>query len=134
VVPTFSLPRPTLSTCPLFQAPDFKYAVKTNVLTGKFIDEVFHVVGRVRSRNPREIYWQHLGGLSPLLRTAVLEAPRSLWWRQEKTAFALGQHHARDAAVSCSRRTAVKQRKEPTCRRSPVFLIQIFSPAIYKLH
>jgi len=34
------------------QAPDFKYAVKTNVFIGKFIELTFHIAGRVRACTP----------------------------------------------------------------------------------
>ena len=48
------------SNCPLFQAP---LSVKTDVFVGKFIDQTFHMVGRVRLAPP----WKFVD--APRLRT-----------------------------------------------------------------
>jgi len=46
----------------LFQAP---LTVKTDGLIGKFIDQTFHMVGRVRARTTLEIYWSSPGVARP---------------------------------------------------------------------
>jgi len=40
----------------LFQAPAINKVVKANVFVDKFIDQIFHVVERVRACAPLEIY------------------------------------------------------------------------------
>jgi len=47
---------PPPSNCPLFQAPDFKEVVKTNVFIGKFTDQTFHVLGIIKICASLEIH------------------------------------------------------------------------------
>jgi len=55
-----------------FKPPDLKKIAKPNAFIGKFIDQTFHVVERVRVRIPWKCIDAPLGRRTPRLRTTAL--------------------------------------------------------------